>query len=117
MAETPEQPKRRLRRAETDKKHNGQLMDRTHERRSNIKGQIRRIFAIMIGRPLGFIGRLIIPSYLRGSGRELQQVTWPTFKQSRQLTGAVIIFALVFGILVATFDYGLDKLFKEVIVK
>lgn len=65
--------------------------------------------------PLAAVGRRIVPSYFRTSWRELRMVTWPNFKQTRQLTSAVILFALVFGIIVAVFDYGLDRLFKEVI--
>jgi preprotein translocase SecE subunit len=45
---------------------------------------------------------------------ELRQVTWPDRKQSRQLTLAVVMFATVFGIVVAILDYGLDKAFKKV---
>ena len=60
---------------------------------------------------------IVAPPYLRGSWRELRQVDWPNRKQTRQLTGAVIMFAVVFGLLVAALDYGLDRLFKQVIVK
>jgi preprotein translocase SecE subunit len=44
-------------------------------------------------------------------------VEWPNGKQTRALTAAVILFSVVFGVIVAAFDYGLDKLFKEVIIK
>lgn len=43
-------------------------------------------------------------------------VTWPSRQQTRQLTFAVILFSIVFGILVALVDFGLDKLFKKVIL-
>src|ERR1700724_3520274 len=64
-----------------------------------------------ITRPLAAIGRRIVPPYFRTSWHEPRQVPWPNHKQTRQLTSAVIIFAVVFGVLVAVFDYGLDKLF------
>ena len=43
-------------------------------------------------------------------------VTWPSGKQTRALTFAVIVFSIVFGALVALVDFGLDKLFKKVIL-
>ena len=84
---------------------------------SKFKNFWRRIGSARIWTPFKFVGRFIVPRYVRNSWRELRQVTWPTFKQSRQLTGAVIIFAVIFGIIVAVFDYGLDRLFKQVIIK
>ena len=69
-----------------------------------------------VGRVLVWIGRHIIPSYIRGAWHELRLVTWPSRRQSRQLTIAVMIFAVIFGVLVAGVDYGLDKVFKQVIL-
>ena len=63
------------------------------------------------------IGLIVVPPYFRNSWRELRQVTWPTFKVSARLTFAVIVFATIFGLLVAVVDYGLDKVFKEVLLK
>lgn len=63
------------------------------------------------------IGRILVPMYFRNSWKELRQVTWLKWKQSRQLTTAVIIFSIIFGAVVAVLDFGLDKLFKEVLVK
>ena len=71
----------------------------------------------LIGRGLRFIGRFIIPPYIRNSWKELRLVSWPSRKESRQLTFAVIIFALIFGVIIYVVDYGLDKLFKQVILK
>lgn len=64
-----------------------------------------------------FLGKIIGLTYIRDSWRELKMVTWPTRKQSRQLTTAVIIFSVIFGALIAVVDMGLDKLFKHVILK
>jgi preprotein translocase SecE subunit len=63
------------------------------------------------------IGRILWPSYFRNSWKELRQVTWPKWRQSVQLTGAVLIFSAIFGVLIAIVDYGLDKLFKQVLLK
>jgi preprotein translocase subunit SecE len=71
----------------------------------------------LLRRPLRLIGKILLPSYFRNSWQELKQVTWPNWQQSRQLTSAVLIFAFIFGALVAIVDYGLDKVFKDVLLK
>jgi preprotein translocase SecE subunit len=67
--------------------------------------------------PLRFIGRFLFPKYFRESYRELRLVEWPNRKTSRDLTFAVLIFAFIFAVIVSIIDYGLDKLFKEVLLK
>ena len=66
---------------------------------------------------LHWIGLVLLPPYIRKSWKELKLVTWPNRKQSRQLTFAVLVFALVFGATVAVVDYGLDKLFRQILLK
>ncbi|HET9098655.1 MAG TPA: preprotein translocase subunit SecE [Candidatus Saccharimonadales bacterium] len=68
-------------------------------------------------RPARIIGKIIFPSYFRQSFQELKLVTWPGWKQSRQLTFAVLVFAIVFGAAIAGVDWGLDKVFKNVLLK
>ncbi len=68
-------------------------------------------------KPFRIIGKVIVPVYLRNSWQELRKVTWPSWKESRQLTFAVLIFAVVFGALIATVDYGLDKVFRNILLK
>ncbi|HEY1064240.1 MAG TPA: preprotein translocase subunit SecE [Candidatus Saccharimonadales bacterium] len=63
-----------------------------------------------------FIGRILVPRFVRNSFAELKLVTWPNRKKTRDLTFAVLMFAIVFGILVTIIDYGLDKLFKALIL-
>jgi preprotein translocase SecE subunit len=77
---------------------------------------IKRILKF-IWRPFRWLGRHLIPKYFRSAFHELRLTTWPTRKQSRQLTVAVVIFSVIFGIFVSLLDYGLDKLFKEILVK
>lgn len=67
--------------------------------------------------PIRLIGRVLFPKYFRNSYRELKQVKWPNRRESRQLTFAVLMFSLAFGVVVALVDYGLDKLFREVLLK
>jgi len=69
-----------------------------------------------VGRVLQRVGRFIIPKYFRNSWSELRLVTWPNFTQTRRLTGAVIIFSIIFAVIIAITDYGLDKVFKKVIL-
>jgi preprotein translocase subunit SecE len=73
--------------------------------------------ASFIAKPFKFVGHYVIPPYFRNSWRELQLVTWPTRKQTRQLTVAVIMFSIVLGTFVALLDLGFGKLFKQVIIK
>lgn len=70
----------------------------------------RRKFVRKVGRILGL-------RYLRDSWRELRLVTWPSFKDSTRLTGAVIIFSLVFGVVIALVDFVLDKVFRQILLK
>lgn len=60
--------------------------------------------------------RFLVPPYFRNSWRELKQVTWPSRKETWQLTFAVFAFAIVFGVLVGVVDYGLDKIFKRILL-
>lgn len=69
------------------------------------------------GKVLRLVGRILLPKFIRNAFAELKYVTWPDRKQSRQLTFAVIMFAIVFGVIVTVVDYGLDKLFRALILK
>jgi preprotein translocase SecE subunit len=72
-------------------------------------------------RPMRIIGRvlarILLLSYFRESWNELRQVKWPSRKQTWQLTLAVFTFALFFGVIIAVTDFGLDKLFKALILE
>ncbi len=75
---------------------------------------LRWFFALRVMR---FLGKILGIKYLIDSFAELKMVAWPSVKQSRQLTFAVIIFSVVFGGVIAGMDFGLNKLFKEVLLK
>ncbi len=64
-----------------------------------------------------WVGFVLWPPYFRNSFRELRLVTWTDRRETRRLTLAVLGFAAVFGALIAGLDFGLDKLFKEVLLK
>lgn len=56
------------------------------------------------------------PRFFGEAWAEIRQVTWPTRRETLRLTFAVFVFALVFGLMIALLDFGLDKLFREVII-
>lgn len=70
-----------------------------------------------VAKVLDAVGKVAFPVYLRNSWQELKLVTWPSWKESRQLTFAVIIFAVLFGVVIALVDYGLGKIFKHILLK
>lgn len=127
MTEQTPSPKRRKLRTATQTMRERALASTaktekaSHKQPRKLRARIGAFFVrtgrLAVWKPFKFIGRIIFPRYLRASWRELRQVTWPNHKETRQLTGAVILFSLVFGAVVAAFDYGLDKLFKQVIIK
>lgn len=133
-SESSKRPKRRLKNAETVRERAIKAQEQSAQPgRSNrllsttaaVAGKpargVGRIFHHQpfkfIGAILRFIGRFPLLRYLASSWRELKVVTWPNRKQTRQLTWAVLLFAIVFGALVSAVDYGLDKLFKAVLLK
>lgn len=77
-----------------------------------LKAGVFRVLGLIF-RPL----RWLMPSYFVNSWREVRQVTWPSRRETWRLTLAVFIFAVVFGILIAGVDKGLDLLFKKLILK
>lgn len=98
-------------------------------KRSKVRGAVTKVLAPIfrpvgrilrrIGRtkPMRLVGRILFPSYIRGSINELRQVEWPGKRESRDLTFAVLVFAVTFGLFVFVVDLGLDKLFKQVLIK
>ena len=122
MAENKAPKRRRLRApSETvrERASKAQEVASQPSRPRKVRGILGKVLLPMrfIGRGLRLIGRFIIPPYIRNSWKELRLVSWPSRKQSRQLTFAVIVFALVFGVIIYAVDYGLDKLFNQVILK
>jgi preprotein translocase SecE subunit len=125
--ESTNRPKRRLRKSETvrekaEKTVAAEEKPRRVRKSARVAGAPFRA-AGRAGNRLGkikvfhIVSLVLVPRYFRNSWKELRQVTWPTWRESRRLAGAVILFAIVFGILVAVVDFGLDKLFKQVLLK
>lgn len=70
-----------------------------------------------VRKPARVIGTVLVPPYFRKSWAELKLVTWPNRTQSRQLTVAVLIFAIIFGAAIAGVDWVLDKIFRNILLK
>lgn len=101
-------------------------------RLSGTKGKVAKPFraAARVGRkeyhpitlPDNRLGRLLnrrarlLPRFFAEAWAELREVSWPGRKETTKLTIAVFIFAIVFGLLIALLDFGLDKLFRGVIL-
>ena len=79
---------------------------------------IGRVGGKVLGhKPFRIVGRILLPRYFRNSWKELRLVSWPDRKTARDLTFAVLAFAVVFGGVVAIVDYGLDKVFRNILLK
>ena len=101
-------------------------LSKTKSVASRAKAPLRKIklpkikfprFLRVVFRPIGKVLHWLVPRYFINAWRELRQVTWPGRRESWRLTGAVFIFAAVFGTVVYFVDKGLDELFKKVILK
>lgn len=60
--------------------------------------------------------RRLTPRYIRNSLAELRNVTWPGRKETWKLVFAVFVFAGLMGLFIALLDFGLERLFREVIL-
>lgn len=58
--------------------------------------------------------RRFVPKYFREAWVEVRQVTWPTRREALKLTGAVIIFTVVFALVITGVDYVIGNVFRKV---
>ena len=119
MAEESAKPKKSLKKTESIREKAEKAVAESSKEPRQLRVRTRAAAAPLraLGRVLRVIGRYTVPPYFRNSWRELRAVTWPSMRDSFKLTFAVIAFAVVFGLLVAVVDYGLDKVFKQVLLK
>jgi preprotein translocase SecE subunit len=72
-------------------------------------------------RPMRFIGRILasvlLLRFFRDAWRELREVQWPSVRDTARLSFAVFAFSVVFGLIIAVTDYGLDKVFKKLLLQ
>ena len=85
---------------------------------SKIKGALTQHFHVLPTSEDNFFTkpRRITPRYVVDSGRELKNVTWPGHKETWRLVFAVFVFAIVMGAVIASLDYVLERLLREVIL-
>ena len=71
-------------------------------------------------KPARLIGKVLykvlLISYFRNSWAELRLVRWPNRHDTFKLTLAVIVFATGFALVIKILDFGLEKLFKQLLV-
>ncbi len=138
MADQPNRKKRQVKNPETFRERAAKAVELADK--PKLKSPLKRVSSATVGRiakPIGsslskasktkparklsrparLIGKVLLPTYLRNSWQELKLVTWPNWNESRRLTYAVLIFAVIFGASIALVDYGLDKLFKSILLK
>jgi preprotein translocase SecE subunit len=110
-AQTPKQPRRVKRTTQA-------AVGKVNQVSSADKGGFR-IFRVLRKLVRGFFGitRHLVPRFFREAWAELRQVKWPNRRETFRLTSAVVIFAIVFGTVVALTDYGLDKFFRQLLLK
>lgn len=60
--------------------------------------------------------RNVTPQYFVDSLAELKHVTWPGRKETWKLVFAVFVFALIMGGFIAILDFGLERVFRNVIL-
>lgn len=86
-----------------------------------LKKPVRFLTRPLRTRPVRFIGRLLgrilWPKYFRNSWKEIQQVTWPSRRDTWKMTFAVIVFAVVFGLAAAGADFVLDKVIRRIVFR
>lgn len=70
-----------------------------------------------VSRGLIRVLRFLVPRYFVNSWREVKLVEWPSRRDTWRLTGAVFLFAVIFGALVAGVDKVLDIIFKNLVLK
>jgi preprotein translocase SecE subunit len=60
--------------------------------------------------------RKVTPRYFRDAWAEVKQVSWPNRRETAKMTLAVFTFAIIFSLLIGVVDFGLDKLFRELLL-
>jgi len=103
----------------TPTKKRGRLANLPAKTVSKVSGS-QSMAAKIIKWPLRIIYQLlrrITPKYFINSWRELKLVTWPGRKETWRLTGAVFVFAIVFGVAIYFVDLALERLFKITVLR
>lgn len=73
-----------------------------------------------VGRVLGkriHVRSYLMPTFFREAWVELKKVFWPSRRDAVRLTGAVVIFAVIFAVFVQILGIIFQKLVKKIILK
>lgn len=133
MADEPTKKKRRVKNPETFRERAEKASQAENQPKSAVRikqagsratGPVRRRISgaynakalSPLRKVLSVVGRVLFPKYFRQSWQELKLVTWPSWKEGRRLTYAVLIFAIVFGAAIAGVDWVLDKIFRHLLL-
>lgn len=133
MAETAPKKRRQLRKVETVRERSAkpvkqQKTRRLHATRTKLAKPVSKAVSVAkkeyyLPMPDNKVGRFlnkrrrVIPRFFVESYQELRMVVWPNRRTTINLSIAVFLFAFFFGLIIALADYGLDKLFKILIIK
>jgi preprotein translocase SecE subunit len=139
MADSPKPKKRRIRAPQTVREKAQSKTSKAETAKPKKLGKVKKVIAWpfkkvawpfkkagkflgrfrvfrFIAKVFKFLAKILLINYLISSWKELKLVTWPSRRESWRLTFAVLAFAIVFGALVATLDYGLSHLFKSLLL-
>jgi preprotein translocase SecE subunit len=132
MADKPAEPKRRVKNPETFRERALKASAdegipkkrRLRQASSKVTSPVARAGSSILAtkpaqvmrKPASMVGKVVVPPYLRNSWQELRLVNWPSWRQSRKLTVAVLIFAIVFGLVIAGVDWVVDKIFRNILL-
>ena len=88
---------------------------------AKIRRSAKQEYHLIRPRESGLMGwltktRYWTPRYFRDSFAELKLVSWPGRKETWKMVLAVFLFSAVVGIIISLVDYGLEKLFREVLL-
>lgn len=101
-----------------EKKSSGEASQKK-QRRSRIVSTDNRLIRLVgrLLRPISKVLSWLVPRYFVNSWRELKLVTWPGRRETWRLTGAVFVFAIVFGLMITVVDKVIDRIFKDIVLK
>lgn len=139
MAEEKADKKPRIRKSAPTKREQSEAIRTKSEKPKRVRGKTTKVTS-SIKRPISALSRVgsktyylpmpdnrvgrflnkrrrFIPKYFADSWVELRQVTWTGRRETWRLTSAVFVFAIIFGLMVAIVDKGVEELFRTYVLK
>lgn len=88
--------------------------------KSRLGKGVAAIYNSRVFTPVRFIvkilSKVLFLNYFYNAFQELKLVTWPSTRVTWRLTGAVLAFGIIFGLMIAGLDFVLEKAFREVLL-